>query len=216
MTQHRPFKSLRRLAKVLASKLFTTFYRRVVVVVQPITTPIPELSSALPLVFGRLPADELAAYDQFRPRERAEARRRSSQGAECFVAWHEGRIVHATWVATGRVSIPYLNRDLVLENDQMYLHDAFTLPDYRGHNIAPVMFAYIMSRYLELGFRQFVAVATVEKARRRFYEKYGGRVIGVYSCLRLWRWQTAWPRTSNEAPVLFAKSRHSRWGDAAA
>lgn len=209
MTQQQFLRSGRRLTKVLTSKIFTTFYRRVVVVVHPIKTPVPKLSLALPLVIARLESDEFAAYDQFRPRQRAEVKRRGLRGAECFVARHEGQIVHATWVATGRVSIPYLNRDLMLENDQIYVYDAYTLPAYRGQNIAPVMFAYIVNRYWELGFQQLVAVATLEKARRRFYEKYGGSVSGVYSSLGLGRWQTEWQRPGSEAPMPFVKSGHT-------
>ena len=215
MTRQRLLKSGRRLTKVFFSKVFTTFYRRVVIVVQPIQTPIPELSARVPIVPGQLASDVVAAYDEFRPSERAKARQRlGSGGEECFVAWHEGRIVHATWVATGRAYVPYLNRDLLLESDQMYLHDAYTLPAYRGCNIAPVMFAYIMQCYLERGFLEFVAVATVEKARKRFYEKYGGKVVGSYSCLRLGRWQTQWQQTMSEAPLPFTKAAGRSWRDA--
>lgn len=197
--------------KVLTFKIFTTFYRRVVVVVQPIQTPVPELRAPLPLAFDRLSLDEMPDYHAFRPRQRAKVtRRRRSRGDECFVARHEGRIVHATWVATGRVHVPYMNRDLVLGGDEIYLHDAYTLPAYRGYNIAPLMFAHIMRHYLRRGFRHFLAVAAAEKARRRFYEKYGGRVVGVYNCVRLGRWQAGWQRPSGDTPLPFVRSHETR------
>ncbi len=189
--------------RVLWTKVLTTCYRRVVVMVRPLDRPIADRPPRLPVVISILGEDDLEAYRRFRPDQLErilEARR--VRGDRCFAAWHEGRIVHAAWVATGGVHVPYLRRDLMLQSGDVYIYDSFTLPAFRGHGLAQARSAHLLKHYRQLGYRRALGVVAVEnKVAFRPALGIGFYPIGLYGCVRFGPWQWDWQRVWREEPL---------------
>jgi ribosomal protein S18 acetylase RimI-like enzyme len=178
----------------VATKVVTTFYRRVVVVARSLDDTLRDYRPRLPVDIALLTEGDVVAFSAFRPDRRVElVRARLADGQRCFVAQCEGQIVHAAWVATGLVDVPYLRRSLVVPPGSVYIHDSYTLPAFRGHGLAPACRAYLMRHCMEQGYRQSLAVVAAEnEAAFRALRKVGVVGIGLYGCLRLGPWQRDW------------------------
>jgi SAM-dependent methyltransferase/ribosomal protein S18 acetylase RimI-like enzyme len=187
-------------------------YRRVVVIERFINEEISEVSARVPLVFGWLDGKQIDEYLRLRPdATRTEIVRRLSLGQACLIARCNGQIVHAGWSTAGRARIDYLERDIQLAPDEMYIFEAFTAPDYRGANIPPAVSAYRCRYFGNLGYRRFVAVVVPENQRAlRSFQKAGYRICGTMGSVGLgtWRWNFSRrnalraPMTSNLGKVL--------------
>lgn len=184
--------------KLLRSKLglvwmkcLTTLYRRVIVVARSIDEEPPDIQPRWPVTFAQLGEKDCAAYLQFRPEQSAaEVSARFARGDECFAALHEGRVIHAAWVALGRVYVPYLRRDLLLQAGDIYLYDIHTLPAFRRGGISSARGVYLLRHYRRAGYRRSLGVVAVEnKAALRPVELVNYHRIGSFSCLRLGPWQ---------------------------
>lgn len=191
-------KAWQKIMEVLAIKVLTTFYRRMILFVYPLDGTIPVLQSRLSVNITILTERDLEAYHKYRPdRSLKEIRARLTRGDQCFVCWYEDRIVDAGWVATGRVYVPYLRRHLVLTPGDMYNYDAYTLPAFRGLNLFMARNSYV-ARYnqKERYLRSLALIAVENKASRNTLYRSGVRPIGLYSCLRFgpwqWEWNQAW------------------------
>jgi RimJ/RimL family protein N-acetyltransferase len=184
----------------LAMKVSTTFYRRMILMVRPLDDTIPSPWPRLPVVFKILTKEDLPAYHRFRPDRRTSLIQNSlARGEQCFVAWYQGRIVHAGTMATGRVYVSYLRRHLILRPGEVYSHDSFTLPAYRGYGLAPARHAHVMRSFHQEGYRRIACLVAVEnKAGFRVVEKLGYQAMGLYSCLRVGPWQREWQQRWRE------------------
>jgi len=192
-----------RAIQLLLVRMLTAFYRSAVIVVRPLDEMIPELNSRLPIVITLLREEDLPAYFQLRPdQDRNMIKRRLAHGDQCFVAWCEGRIVHSTWAATGRIYIPYLRRHLILKPEEIFFYDSFTLPIYRSCNLAQARGVYAFQYYLRLGYRQAIAVIALEnKAGPGVPNALGYRSLGLYACLKLGPWQWDWQERWGGQPL---------------
>jgi RimJ/RimL family protein N-acetyltransferase len=181
-------------------KVLTTFYRRVILVVHLLDDTIPVLRSRLPVVITILTETNINAYHRFRPEQSLqEIQARLARGDRCFACWYENRIIDAGWVATGRVHIPYLRRDLILDPRDIYNYDSYTLPAYRGRGLYMARNAYIARYNWQEGFSRSVAVVAVEnKALLAILLKSGLKPIGLYSCMRFGPWQRGWQQPWGE------------------
>lgn len=188
---------------MLAAKILTSFYRRVIVMVRPLDEPIPDLLPGLPAVIARLTEEDLPAYRRFRPDQPAdEVQKRMARGDRCFAAWYERRIVHAAWAATGRVHVPYLRRDLILEPGEAYMHDSYTLPAYRGYGLAKAEGVYRLQHFWQEGYRRGLCVVAVEnKIGFHPLEALGYRAVGLFGCLLFGPWQQDWQQAWSEEPL---------------
>jgi SAM-dependent methyltransferase/RimJ/RimL family protein N-acetyltransferase len=182
--------------------LAQTVYRRVVVMECPFVHAIRSMTARVPVVVGL--AEDVAEYVTFRPRtDPADIHRRLRSGHRCFVARHEGRIVHACWAATGRVWIEYLGRHLVLPPDSVYHYDSFTVPEFRGLNISAVRVTEAARYFRASGYRRLVAVVAPENlAAFRPLEKAGYHRVGSMGYVRIgpWRYHFARPTQSHHSP----------------
>lgn len=169
-----------------------TVYRRMVLMERTLDEPITEVSPRLPVTISLLRDTDLSEYTRFRPEiDPDEIRRRLASGQMCFAAWHEGRIVHAAWVATGHAWIGYLAREITLAPDEVYAYESFTSPDFRGQNVAGARSSYMQQALQRAGYRRILAAIMPEnKPAFRPVEKTGFRPIGMIGYLRLgpWRW----------------------------
>lgn len=172
---------------------FTRIYRRLIVLERPLAEPTAEVPIALSMSVGVLDERQVPAYAVLRPdQDLAAVRRRFAKGHPCFVVWHEDQIIHAAWVATGRTTIEYLSRELVLAPDEVYVYDAFTAPRFRGCGASPFR-ALAMGDHLRArGYRRVLTAVHPENRRGfRPLEKVGTRRVGVigYFGIGPWRWQ---------------------------
>lgn len=138
-TLTRAFEAWRRdgVRGVVTRALAATCYSRLELFERRLDVPLPKLESSLPLEFGLLDeaeADEAAALVP----EASAARVRASlrDGARCFIARHEGRLVSVSWAETGHVLVPYLRGRVRIAAGDVFVSGAFVAPELRGHRVA--------------------------------------------------------------------------------
>jgi GNAT superfamily N-acetyltransferase len=188
--------------QVLTMKVMTTFYRRMVFVSRPIDS-IPDLKPRLPVIIRMITGEDLPAYREFSSFPSTdEIEARFERGHRCFAAFLDGRIVHAGWVATGRVYVPYLRRDLILLPGDIYLYNHYTLPEYRGYGLAKARGVHVLRHYQNEGYtRSSGVIAAENRAGFGPVKPTGYRPIGIYSYLRLGLWQHYWQQAWTDEPI---------------
>ena len=199
------FKRLwRKKIDVIFMKILTTFYRRMILFVYPLDGTIPVLEPRLSVNITILTEQDMNAYHKYRPdQSKKEFRARLARGDRCFAYWYKDRIVDAGWVATGRVYIPYLQRQLILAPRDICNYDAYTLPDYRGLGLYMARNSYIARYNQKEGYSRSVAlVAPENKAPKIILQRSSIRPIGLYSCLRFGPWQLQWQQPWGEESLL--------------
>ncbi len=178
-----------------------TVYRRAVLVERPLNEPLAAVTPSLPTVIGLLSEAEVDEYLSFRPETNAaDVRSRLETGHLCFVARHEGCIVSAAWIATGRVWIDYLACEIRLATDEAYLYESFTSPGFRGQNIPAVRATHETRYFRDAGYRRLVAVIMPEnKPALRHAEKAGWKPSGVMGYVKLGPWRRDFCRVKPNA-----------------
>jgi hypothetical protein len=172
-----------------------TIYRRAWVVERPLVqgaaAPPNEAPTAPGCEIRELAAADVAAYLDLRPRDDAGAlRRRLAGGERCFVAWRNGRIEHATWVAVDVARVEYLGRALPLAAGDAYAGEAFTRPAARGGALSVAVADAMATRLGREGFRRLLGVVMPEnRAGVAASWRWGYRPIGVMRTLRLGPWR---------------------------
>jgi SAM-dependent methyltransferase len=176
-------------------------YRRVVLMERLLGEPIAELTARFPVAIDLLKETEVDEYTSFRPdADPLEICRRLEAGQWCFVARHEGRIVHACWAATGRAWIDYLGCAITLAPDEVYQYDSFTAPDVRGRNLAAVRVIVAARYFRQANYRRLVAVVVPENTLAfRPLEKAGYRPFGVMGYVKISRWRWNFCRVNRNA-----------------
>ena len=172
-------------------------YRRVVVMECPLDEAIVSVTTRTAVIVGLLETAEVDEYVRFRPEtDPAEIRGRLLASHRCFVARHEGQIVHACWAATGRAWVDYLKRELVLPADTVYHYDAFTMPAFRGRNISAFRVTEAARQFRASGYGYLMALVVPEnRAAFRPPEKGGYRAVGTMGYIGLGPWRYHFCRT---------------------
>jgi GNAT superfamily N-acetyltransferase len=168
-----------------------TVYRRAVLVERRLDASLAEITADAATSIEILSEDEVDDYVDLRPETSlTEIGSRLERNHVCFVARHEGRIVSAAWLATGRVWIDYLACGMELAPDEAYLYESFTAPAFRGRNIPTVRGAYEARYFRDAGYRRLVAVIMPEnKPALRHSEKAGWHVFGMIGYVKLGPWR---------------------------
>ena len=113
-----------------------------------------------------------------------------ASGGRCFVARHEGRIVHAGWVTGADAWIDYLGCAMPLATGDAYQFGSFTDPAFRGRGIAAARVAAMARALRAEGYRRLVACVLPENADAwRPLERVRYRVAGRISVVRLGPWR---------------------------
>jgi SAM-dependent methyltransferase/ribosomal protein S18 acetylase RimI-like enzyme len=186
-------------------------YRRAVLLERPLDEPILPVSSRVPVDIGLLSETQIDDYCSFRPEaDPAQVRQRLEEGQRCFVARHEGRIVHACWTTDRQVRIDYLDREIQLAPDEVYAYDSFTSPGYRGQSIAAARSAWMAQHFKDAGYRRLMAIIMPEnRAAFRPPEKVGYRPIALMGYVKLGPWRRDFCRLRQGAvPPGGPPSRH--------
>lgn len=177
-------------------------YRRLILRERPLSQPFPEASARVPVCVRLLAAGEIDAYMAFRPDQSiAEVRRRLDEGQQCFVAWHDRRVIHAGWAVTGRARIEYLSTEIALAPDEVYAYEVFTSPAFRGLGVSPAGMLAMTRYFRDRGYRCVLTVILPEnRSGVRLGEKVGRyRRIGVIGYVGLGSWRHVFCRVERGA-----------------
>lgn len=168
-----------------------TVYRRLALLELGLEGALPEVRSRLAVEVVELGPDGLDEYHRLRPDlDVAEVRRRFEDGHRCFMALHDGRPVHSTWAARGRLPSKYLGRDIPLAPTESASFGTFTSPDARGRGVGAVARAWQANALRDDGCRRFLSLVLPENpAALRMNEKLGYRRIGTIGYLGVGRWR---------------------------
>jgi hypothetical protein len=172
---------------VLAQKVLTTFYRRMVVVTKHVTPDVPIRRADIDASVEILDETHLTAYLEFKPWvARTEIERRLAEGHLCMAAWYEGRIAHAAWATEKRAHIPYVHSDILLPPHAFYIYDSYTRPEHRRSNLVMARSSTMHAWFAARGFnRGYGAIALMNKAGLSIVAPGGYHAIGMYFCARL-------------------------------
>lgn len=154
-------------------------YRRLALVELSLDPPPPLLETPLQLDYGYLTETD-----------EEEARARLAQGERCFVAWEAGVVVSSRWIVEHRAYVAYLDTWLDLEQDEVYLSEAFTSPSRRGHTVSGAAATRLAASLAAEGRRRILAGVLPENAAgRRTYEKVGYVGVGRIGYVKLGPWR---------------------------
>ena len=111
--------------------------------------------------------------------------RHFDDGGELFLAFSRGRVVHYSWLFYHpgfREQLAYIH----LKKDEAHIASAYTIPEFRGQNIYPVVLQHILKCALEKNIRK-VCITSAPKniASVRGIEKAGFCRVGKIGGFRL-------------------------------
>lgn len=118
---------------------------------------------------------------------------RFNRGEICGVARLNSEVVSYCWVAFQQAEVGEINRTIKLRNNELYLYDAFTLPDYRGRGLFPALLTAILGFAKSQGYSRALifslrenrpSVRGIEKAGFSLFQSiYFFKSLGLTLCL---------------------------------
>jgi GNAT superfamily N-acetyltransferase len=149
-----------------------------------------DIDSILDMQMRRLTPEEVALLsgeDEIRYavmlRARANARdtyRRSmAAGERCYVARHQGLVVHSNWIRFADCG-PMEGRPVFLRAGEVYTTDAFTMDDFRGQGVHEVVLVHMLQVARQRGCHLAYTITDFTKAgSRRGVKRVGWRRRGL-------------------------------------
>ena len=164
-----------------------TVYRRAVLVERILDKPIHPMTSRVPVTIKLMGSPDIDEYCKFRPdADGPDVQQRLDSGHWCFIARHQGRIVHTCWAATQVFWFNYLSYEIQLASDEAFIYDSYTDPSCRGLNIAATRSVEMMRFFHGAGFRRLLAVVAPEdQSAVRIPQKSGYHSIGTLGFFRI-------------------------------
>ncbi len=167
--------------------------------------PMPLVTASVAVRFDRLYKEGVTDFLNFRRSESGAIRRfapgrrgspedfvrdRLDAGHACLLARFEGRIVSAVWGARDLGPVPYLECNLAVGAEGVYVYDAFTDAGFRGRNIAPALATELIERFRSRGCRRVVmAVLPENQPGLRVWSKIGFKPCGRIGYWGVGRWK---------------------------
>lgn len=112
----------------------------------------------VPTKFSRLEGDALprlmTTVSQMDPISPAAIARRFDAGSWCFAAWVGGSIAAYGWVTRGPEYVGEFERQLRIREDEAYIWDCATLPNYRRQRLFTSLLGYITRQLQREGNQQ--------------------------------------------------------------
>ena len=116
--------------------------------------PIPHWEAQVPITISRAvpdDAEEIAALDPEDDEDDVPVyRARLERGDQCFIARIDGRIVACNWI---RLKAAFSFTDIRVADNEIYMTDGYTAPEYRGKRIHAAMNAAMLRYAKEQGFK---------------------------------------------------------------
>lgn len=154
-------------------------YRRLAIRECILDKPFPGNGARVPVALELLDDTRIDEYNAFRSDvDPDSARRRLAAGDKCFVARRDGSIVSALWVATAHARCDYLSRGIPLADDEAYMYDVFTAPEWRGKGVFPALTSEMHRFYQKSGKRRSICF-TVPENKPAMIANTGYRKIGI-------------------------------------
>lgn len=111
---------------------------------------------------------------------------RFNQGEVCGVAWSNSAVVSYCWLAFKQAEVGEINRIIKLRDNELYLYDAFTLPDYRGRGLFPALLTAILGFARSQGYsRALIFSNSKNRPSLRGIEKAGFSLFQSIHFLKL-------------------------------
>lgn len=102
------------------------------------------------------------------------------------MAVDQSRIVAYCWVSFTETEVGEIDRVIKVKNKELYIYDAFTLPDYRGKNLYPYILTYICQYGKEKGYtRALIFVLRENTPSKQGIEKAGFKQFQVIKYSRI-------------------------------
>jgi hypothetical protein len=201
----RPGGAARRAAEILRSEgpralwfriLGETVYRRMVLFERRLEEPIEAAECGADVAIAQLAMSEVDDYAAFRPgADATETRSRLEQGHQCWVARQQGALVHAIWAATGSAWIRYLDCEIQLAPNEVYIYESYTTPALRRLNINAVRSKAMMNHFRERSYFRLLALVMPENpAGIHATLGAGYQDAGVIALVKIGPWRRVWPR----------------------
>jgi GNAT superfamily N-acetyltransferase len=101
------------------------------------------------------------------------------QGEYCFVCEEDGKIVGYLWFCPTKRYIPEIQSTLKLQPGEVYVYNAYVLPEHRGRDIIPGLYKAARSLLAENGFkREIIARLNWNQSSESVLNKVDAVVIG--------------------------------------
>ncbi len=124
-----------------------------------------------------------------------EAGDRLREGQACAVARHEAEVVAYCWLAVTPVPVAEIDRVVVPGPEEVYLYDAFTVPEWRGRGLFTTLLLDLLTYTRAQGRkRALIFVLARNEASRRAIERGGFRLFQTVSRVELFGLPFLWPR----------------------
>ena len=180
--------------KSLSLKLLdeTGIYRRVLLLERPLDQITPNIKPTIPVKIDLLKETEIDEYlTLYTGPNPSPAPGRFSSGHLCFVARYDGQIISASWASTEKAWSHYLSSEILLKQDEVYVFDSFTKPDFRGLSISPAVREEMIRYFCSAGYRRMIiAVIPENRSNIRAVQKVGFSPFGIMGYIKVgpWRW----------------------------
>jgi hypothetical protein len=180
-----------------------TVYRRLRLFERPLD-PVPPLREpGIELEYGFLSEAEVGKLDSLGwDLSSSGAVARLRRGERCFLALHDGRVVSARWLTSGKAFVEYLATEVRLGEGEVYLYDAYTSPAFRNlgvYGAASTRLARLLAA--EGRVRTVAAVPPDDPAAVRACESAGYRRAGTVGYFGLGRWRRSFVRRRGETSL---------------
>jgi len=151
----------------------------------------PRTSATLDAMRVRLagPAD-IPAILRVRPGyyTAVQVRERLEQGHLCFIVRVADEPINIRWCFVGSVFLPYLGRTLVLDRDEVYFDEVYTVPRYRKQNHYGRSYLFMISWLKEHGFKKHFCLLTSWNTRLHLrYQALGLKKTGEVRSWNCWK-----------------------------
>lgn len=132
--------------------------------VRPLDRPIEPVDARLDAIVSELATGDVDEYLRFHSNlSREQYLRRLNERQTCFAARDSaGTLASVTWAAVRHVWIDFVDRDVGLEDDEVYLYDSYTAPDFRGQRLQPFLGQRILTHFRDCDYRQAVVIIAPE------------------------------------------------------
>jgi len=119
---------------------------------------------------------------------REEAEKRFKAGHLCFVAEKNGDIVNYVWVSFDATFVDEVGRKIRVGPQSAYRYDGYTVPEYRGLGILPVMLTRVADYLFQNRIEEiYDVVVSNNLPSLRAHEKVGSRKMGEITLIKLLR-----------------------------
>jgi len=138
----------------------TSIYRTAILSELKLDRPIPNVPAHVPIVIDLLnpnAVDELAAFCDrvhYRSLAASEIRSRLNQGHLCFVARHNGQIIHFSWAAFDSCYVEEVGLRIHLAPSEGYVYDMYTSPEFRSKGVARARIGWTLTYLRNAGYKR--------------------------------------------------------------